>query len=534
MDDTNIQLLCSADIVLPSEVAVAVLAGCEPSMLPTRPDNIASSLRFLGPSAIACARSHPVRAGIIAARTADVDVQRALFELSTEEEFESILEHLAQSELVSDQALLRDIHDRIYRGVQRYAPKAIIDRVDVVYMLDWLDQNPEAYGSNLPYLAKRVAEHSASTRDATTARRFVGICDRSMPSSLNEHLPDRYLSVALGRLATVLANLAASDLLAEVVAGFSAKTSYIIALTAWNSADVIDANIADLAFSQVNAEAFYEQQRFERERRSREIPQYPSAFERSYLRCTDDAWRLIAATWPGLLHEPLRNLVNSDPQRKLLVELALKSGRGDLAHTLIDRKYHQEGERSGPLLDAAQYAVASSNLGNVEHRDGRNSQSAHIGGQLTVSYIPSGTKMKDVLRIWSEHALADIVSTLCDAKHAMWHEWRPTREEFDDLIDRVDRRALRQAVRGGLHGYGLDEHRPSIEEFALARPYLDAAAARVAVVDLLDEHGGSTYVATRLNEAFEVDVDGWLCAWNLSRNSTMSLDAVVSAARRLT
>jgi hypothetical protein len=283
----------------------------------------------------------------------------------------------------------------------------------------------------------------------------------------------------------------------------------------------------------VDVQNFSEQQSRQVDRSAQEISQFPSMLIRTQLRCTDAAWRIIAAQWPGLLLDPLKNLVNDDPQRALFTELALESRRTDLAETLLDRWYHPGGLRSGPLLTADQYRIAVRNLRSGVRHVRTGTPRPQLQGAVTVSYIPRDTPVKVVLDAWSKHAIRDIIETLSDARHARWHDWWPNSEEFCQLLELCKPHDIMRAVQSGTNNYAQLENRPDDAALAITRPYLDAVVARVPAARLMEDTAGIAYVQTRLTEAFGDQQEPWLRAWSLVKSSTVSLDAVISAAAKL-
>jgi hypothetical protein len=533
MNDTTHTALCSAHVQLPTDVAAALLSACNPDDLGGIQHKISVSHRFSGASAVACAKSHPLRAEIIATRTEDVDVQQSLLELSTNEMFGKVLRELAKSELVVDHDLVRAIHDRIYQMIRGYDRYSILDRIDLDHALAWLERDATVYGKDLGVLARRVARVLTSTGDLAPAIRFIAACDTGVPGEERDRPLRLELLEAISSFTKELISAGSSQYLKELAAGRSKDVVHYLAITAWSNTEIIDEHVAELTLAQIDAAAFNTQQQSQVERSSREILQYPHALNRTQIRCTDNAWRLIAEQWPGLLLEPLTALVNGDPQAALLTELSLESGRCDLAQRLLDRRFHPEGLRSGPLLNVAQYRIAVRNLLKGVRNVAANTPRPYLSGVVPVSYIPSGTPAKVVLSAWAKHSVHDIVEALSDANRAGWLEWHPTAAEFEQMLDLCSQHEINRAAYEGTHPYTPGNSNRSAECFAASRPYLDAVVARVPASRLLEDDGGITYVSIRLTEEFGDQQEQWLRAWSLAKTSTVPLDAVISAASKL-
>jgi hypothetical protein len=540
MNDATNALLRAKHLNLPDEVAAALLTSSSAAALAEIPrDSISMALRFSGKSAIACARSHPVRAAIIAARTDDVDVQRVLVELSAEERFRAVLRELAGSELVTDPTLVQTIHDQLYLNDRSpYGQGQVIDRVDLDHALTFFENHPSAYGRDLARLGTRIGVHVARDGDTAPAVRFLRVCAQNAEPDASYTQPSRELYNGVGALGTALVANGASAILAQIAAGADDEMLFYLSIIPWSNATVIDEHLAELALSQIDVEEFSKWQRREAEIRSegsqRDVAQYPSQLKRPNLQCTDAAWRLIAAQWPGLLREPIRELVNDDPQRDLLVELAIASKRTDLATMLIDRKYHSEQKRSGPLLDADQFRIAAHTLRDRDRVPLGLMPPYGLGGAVTLASIPRGATVDDVLSVWSDYSIGDIVETLCDARQITWHEWHPTAAEFSQILDRCQPRMFAQAVSDGTHAYMVTEYRPCDDSsFAAARPYLDATVDRTPARNVLEHTGGPEYIAVRLTESFGTDTERWLSALHLVERSSLPLSSVIATAAKI-
>lgn len=526
------ELLCNKHINLPNGVLIDLLNKCTEDDRFLR--DIGEQHRFSGEAALASAKSGAHRATVIAERTEDIYVINGLIELSKNEEFESVILHLADSKLIKNQTVLQKLHDLVFKEKTGSWGYNLIYATDASYILDYLEELGALGEYPVERFAKRLTNDAAKTGDCSNLHRFVKLCGSYIQDANQTHSKSYKVGYALGEIGKELAKIGATQLLPGLMEVANREASWSIALEAWGNSPLIDENVAKAAFSVLSRESFEkEQAQALSNRRGSDVPQYPNALRRDGLVCTDEALRLIGETWPGLLKVVLSRLANDNPQKDLIVELALKSKRADLAQLVVDRPFSQDDSYKGPILDARQYKTAANNIKTGIRNEHHGTPRYTLGGAVTVSYIPEGTDIKDVVKIWRKDSLTDIVETLVDHNHASWHVWRPDIKSFKVLLDECNPGDLRRAVRHGFYAYARHEDRPDEKSFELIEPYIDAAVERLAAGDVMRDHGGAVYVAHRLTERFGDDPEKWGVAWNLAKTATVSLEAVMKAAAKL-
>lgn len=532
MNDNTETLLLDDHVQLPNGVLIDLLAKCEDDS--NFFHRISKKHRFNGAKAIALAKSSPSKARVIATRTDDVEVQKALFELSNHEGFDRLLDSLADSDLISDPSLLQELHDKVY-GLESHGPRNLVKFVPIAHMVSWLERPGSNWGTYpVDNLAVRVVADAATTGQVGHLHRFVGACSAHLSGNEPMHKNAHKVHSALHAVGKEISSSGASHLLGGLLEICNSNVSYAIAISAWQTAPTIDEFVASAAFSAVGTESFLKEQQYAMESpRIRDVPQYPKALERQNLSFTDAALVLVGSTWPALLLPKVQRLANDDPQRDMIVELSLASRRIDLVERLLSRGWSQDETMKGPILSAKQYKTAA-NIFRSGVRFARSGTSkTYVSGTVSLSYVPKGADVRDVLKVWRKDSVDDIVETLINPGHASWHAWRPDSDSFEKVLDECPPDKLRKVVRHGLYAYNHVENRPSKEAFAITRPYLDMVVERLTIRDLLSEYGAAAYVADRLTEHFGTDTDRWTLAWELAHRSAVGLSAVISAAEKL-
>jgi hypothetical protein len=525
------ELLCNEHIELPSEVALDLLSKCEEDAEYFR--RIGTQHRFSGAGAIAVAKSSLKKATIIATRTTDPEVITALMDLSFREEFDGLDWCLADSTLIEDQAVLKRLHGKLLNE-SNHSVRNLVKVVDIEYIFEVIEKIDDIGTYPISVLATRLCDEIDAEGGYENLQRFLRLCSIELANEDYRSGKKTYrVRDAVDVIGKFIAKSGRTDLLEGLLGSCHKRAAWMLAISAWSTAEVVDENIASAAFAVVDAEEFAEsQQQLIEQPRGGEIPQYPSALERRETGYTDGALRLVGKTWPGLLRKRVAELINGDPQKDLLVEVCLQSKRVDLVERLLDRQFSQDDSKSGPVLDAAQYKKAANILRTGIRYERPESSRPSVGGAVGMSYIPAGTDVRDVLKVWTKRSVHELIENLADPLRASWYSWRPSPEETSVILEACDQSYLRQAVRDGLHAYQVPDH-PEPTAFAVTRPYLDALVERLSAQQVLAEHGGPVYVAIRLTEIFGEDRGKWATAWELAQRSTMNLDAVIRAATKL-
>lgn len=510
---------------LPPEIAASLLAAVDSNWDMLRyPEH----LTFAGPAAIAIASGDPVKAELIAARTCDVETQRALYNLAAREEYERVLPALARSKNVTDHDLRIAIHDALLE--QKRDMHAAVVICPEAHVVNWLETHevPEKY----PYYA---AAETLCDSTNTVISRFLRHCETLIPEMGTPEywsVPDRYqIERGLTRLGELLAKRGETERVVRLVKGVKRSVRFHVLTAAWHHAEIATAPLtkAILALVAENLDEAAERKAHANSN-DRHEPWVPRLIKyRTNLGYDDESLRLLAKAAPTMLAPILQRLVNGDERRDLLVDLALASGDENLTQLLLERRYSSDGSFNGPILrDGDDYHKA---VAIMQAAPGRRSS-----GYGSARYIPKGARIEDVLTATKSDGHARLYEALFEPRVVMRSAWQPSLEDFAKLIADTAPATLASAVYRGAESIRADiagEYEKHQDDIVGARKYLDVAVEHVRAERLCDAQDTLAYVATRLGEIFADDPAGFEQALHLAATSTRPFGEVIRAAKKL-
>ena len=353
-----LQILTAGNTPVPEKVATALISAVDAEQLP---NCLLNAGTFGGDDAVAVARSDRRRARLIAANTRDAAIQRALFE-SIGIQVEA-LKGMFSGRVVTDDALLIDVHrlvceDRHLASEYSDAREQVVRLVPLAYQLEYLSTLDPARRYPCQPVACRIGQCLAS--GATYPLAYIAaICSRwdghRDTRDRDEFLESIGRSYALGAKTAPMA-----DMLARVVDEVPAPYHQPIIRAAFGVATLVDAPLLRLLLAAIETpEEFAEsQQRTIESMYTGMVPQAPYVLQRHRGTFTLDALELLVATFPGALTGLVENLERNDEHLGAIVDLALGTGRVDVARALLDHADRSNSEHPIPLFDAAQFHQA--------------------------------------------------------------------------------------------------------------------------------------------------------------------------------
>jgi len=518
-------ILESPGTTLPPEIAASLLAAVDSNWDMRRyPEH----LTFAGPTAIAIASGNPAKAEIIAARTCDLETQRALYDLAAREEYERVLPALARSKNVTDHDLRIAIHDALLE--QKRDMHDAVFLAPAEHTVTWLEthENIDTY----PYYA--AGEVLCDSTD-TVISRFLRHCETVIPEMGTPEYwsaPGRYqIERGLTKLGELLAKRGETERVVRLVKGVKRSVRFHVLTAAWHHAEIATAPLTKALLALV-AESLDEtaERKAHATSNERNEPWIPRLIKyRTNLGYDDESLRLLAKAAPTMLAPILERLANGDERRDLLIDLALESGEAQLVQSLLERRYSPDGSFDGPILrDCNDYhkAVAIMQTSSVRR----------IGGYGSARYIPKGARIEDVLAASNGDGYTRLYGALFEPRAVMRTAWQPSLDDFAKLIADTDPAALASAVYRGAESIRADiagEYEKHHDDIVGARKYLDVAVEHVRAERLCDAQDTLAYVATRLGEIFADDPAGFEQALHLAATSTRPFGEVIRAAKKL-
>jgi hypothetical protein len=525
-------ILSAGNVTIPVPVAAALLSALTDDDVP---HTLWYAVGFSGDEAFTVATASKAKAKLIAANTSDAVLQRRLFECPRTQAV--AMAAMLNAQAVTDPDLLIDMHelvwsDRYLASEYGVAREKIAYVVPLDYQVRFLAElSPDrAYPAEL--VARRIGAALADgemypldtvdqifarfgPRQANAARGFVVAVSRALVMKSDP-------SDVVDRLRAIEARLdpsVADEIILETAA----------------AARVVDAELLEMHLARIETpEQFAEYQRTCIDSAyTGPIAQAPRSLSTRDKTCTVEALERLAATFPGALRGYLEDLVVEQHDTGSVIDIALGTGRCDLAHVLLDRSATRSNSTNRTPLTPAQFHRA------VEaFRDGTFIGSPHVRPQLdavgAARAIPVGADTNDVAAMLQlvDHpgvCLAKVISGEDDSI-----EYAPTSNGFARLLSTLNEQQRLYVVTASLRVWAQRSHPDSTTPLAddLAER-INAAVDSVPARSVAENPHGVWYIAHAFNGAFGADSDRWLSAVGMVQRATVCLSKVVSAAKRL-
>lgn len=516
-------ILNSPTTILSPEIAASLLASVESDYEILR---YHTNVMFSGPSAISVAATDPTKAEFVAAHTSDVQTQVALCDLANREDFGGVLSALARSEFVVDSDLRARIHDELLSTGKDLTRAVHI--CPAAHLVSWLESHP--IPDNYPYQAAAKVVSMAAEPDL--AVRFAKVCDSMLKGSSGSRY---HVENGLSSLGEHLAKSGLLSMAVQASLVVPRSVRFYILTSAWHHAEIATEALTAAVLDLVKDHSDHDSDRAAHlASPDRNKPWCPNLLRYRKKTGFDEAsLRLLAGTYPAALLGILENLANDDPQKGLLVDLALDSKDPNLAAAMLDRRFSRDDRFDGPVLydrDSFHKAVASLQGGITGFRP----------GYSTTFCIPRDADVADVLLLLDESGTESLVKALCDPVVRLRPDWEPTAEDFATLLDSIDPADLARPLAEGMYrmrclSIPKEDGTPhEASDMSRARQYMDQVADRINADQLCLGQDTLSYVATRLSDIFAADVASFDQAMHLTSVTPRPLGEVLRAVARLT
>jgi hypothetical protein len=525
-------ILSAGLIPIPGPVAAALLSTIPDDEVPNA---LLNSSGFSGDKAFAVAKTSKAKAKLIAANTTDPVLQRRLFECLRTQDV--AMAAMLTARAVTDPDLLIEMHelvwgDRYLASEYRVARDMIVHDVPLGYQLRFLAELAPDRSYPTETVARRIGAALAEgetypldlfelifarfgPRQVTASQNFISAAARVLARDSNP-------SDLTGRLRTI------EDRLEPSVAD-------TLILETASSAREVDAELLEMQLARIETpEQFDQYQRTCLDSSyTGHIDQAPRSLVTRGKTYTVEALERLAATFPGALRGHLEDLTVEQDNAGSVIDIALDTGRCDLAHVLLNRSATRAGSTNRTPLTAAQFHRA------VEvFRDGTFIERPHKRPQLDAEgaarAIPADADTSDVAALLQlvDHAGTCLVKVISDDDQAIGYV--PTPDVFAQLLSNVNEQQRLIVMAAALRVWAFRSHpdaqSPLVDEAARR---IDVAVDAVPASEVAASSDGVRYIAHAFNDAFGEDVDRWLSALGLTQRATVCLSKVISASKRL-
>jgi hypothetical protein len=522
------------------EVAVELLSAVPGDELP---NSLLNGPLFSGPNATSVALSHPNRARIIAASTDQLETQLELLKADWLSNHDDIVAALAASNLVTDKALIRGLHDSAVAPSKANSHRKadilheVLRKVDLDYALSYVESLDSSRYYDTSKVAPRVAL-AAVDGDLLTARRFAALVS-SASGSREADDAARVFGGSLGR-ATNGDHLA--DILDEVLSAFGATHQKLVAVCAYERTSLVSKRALQIVLDRVESKEEFAtlQKSYLDSMSSAPLIQYPHGLKAEN-KLTDDALLLFAATYPGALLSRIEALSTEDEQRELYIQLLIESRRVDLAHGLLFNRHKVRGSSNAPVLNGSKFHAVVQQYLHGESLERPGKERYHMHPNSLAASLPSDaavSDIKDIMSVMKQDRL--FLGILASCEGGSDHmAFQPTSAQFKELLDGVayqDRLGLVDSMFHKWnhlnHPYADRKHPVSID-IAWFNELVDVAVETVPASELVSLSAAPQYISYRISRALGSDITAWQQAVGLIPTARMPLCRVLSAAKKL-
>jgi hypothetical protein len=534
------QLINAIHPSLPGEVAVALLSAVPGDELP---NILLNGPLFSGPNATSVALSHPKRARIIAASTDQLETQMELLKADWLENHEDIVVALVSSNLVTDKALIREIHDYIVAPTKvnshRKADtlRGVLSKVDLDHALSYVESVESGRVYDVSNVAARVAAATADG-DISTARRYATIVSHTA----NKRDADdaaRVFGSSLGRAAS---GDHLADILDDVLSAFTNTQQRLVAVCAYERTSLVSKRTLQIVLDRVESKDEFTalQKSYLDSMSTAPLIQCPQGLKGEN-RLTDDALRLLAATYPGALLSRIEALSTEDEQRELYVQLLIESRRVDLAHGLLFNRHKVKNSSNGTVLNGSQFHDVVQQYLHGESLERPGTVKYRLHPNSLVESLPVDAAVSDIKDLMSvvqqDQVFLGLIARSEGGTDNM--AFRPTPAQFEELLDGVVYPSRLGLLDSMLHKWNYLNHPKSDRSNAAGvdtdwfNSLVDVVAETVPASELASIGAAPQYIAYRISRSLGSDLAAWQQAVGLIPTAQMPLRRVLSAAKKL-